>query len=546
MNFLSSFLKTYSIQAAGRTFSEKNVSRLKTAFIEIATLLIEAGVLDLKTLESLELELPKQELEVKAAMQENPTESFSTTVARSAWLASLEQCIQIFVSRFTRLHADSLEDLKEAYGDRVDRKFEIEKLINELTQYLVGLHHIYPPSPEDPIVNPAPAIAVPESDPAVAVVAEQPMQMSGIDLSFECPAIPVQAAAQILEAENRYPVRGVLFRVGEPSEATPAIGPGLPIYIPQEVALSVLESIAGIPLDCHDSLSQHAPRENMGVIMSAKIQGSDFVIDGYLHDCSQPEKVRLIQDQRDRLGMSMDASAVGYETELNGQKVFYVTRLKLKGATILFSDRATYRQTRLLPTSEETKTEVAEQVAIAAAAGELPLLDPQQQEQIPVIDTAQTSAQLTTISQSLESILQSLKVQDEKLNMHSQIIENLAAKMQAIEDEKEQQRMAIQAAAEQEKKQKEEQDLMSRLQALVDQGIKAAVTPNSHPRRQTTPLVAASSAIKPSSVSSEAYAIDLKLSRIEGEISASQHDLPKVIALTQEKMNLQAQRNAIA
>lgn len=557
MTFLSSFSKNYSIQAAGRTFSEKNVARLKAAFVEIADLLIEAGVLDAPTLEELKKEagmMPAKATEVKASgMDTEQLESFSTVVARTAWMASLDQCFQVFHSRFVCLHTDSLADLQEAYGQDVNRKLEIEKLINELAQYLIGLHHIYPPNSEEVRVNPAP-IVHPEEPEVVEAIAteplapEMPVQLSaveGVDLSFECPAIPIQASAEMPELENRYPVRGVLFRVGEASEATPAIGPGLPIYIPEEVAQSVIDTIAGLPLDCHDSLSQHASRESFGVIMSAGIQGKDFVIEGYLHDWSQPEKVQLIQSQRDRLGMSMDASAIGYETTIDGRPVFYVSRLKLKGATILFSDKATYRQTRLLPTSDLTKTEVAEQIAIAAAGELFPvpptLLEPQ--ELTPVINDQ--TGQLSSISQSLESLSRAIQMQSEQLTMHGEIISNLVAKMQMIDDEKEQQKMAIQAAAEQEKEQQKEQQTLTKLEAMVRQTVKSLANPSGHPRRITTPLAAGAAPIASSASTSPTYEIDMQLSRIEGEIAASQHDLPKIVSLTQQKINLQNQRQLL-
>lgn len=559
MAFLSSFSKNYSIQAAGRTFSEKNVARLKAAFVEIADLLIEAGVLDAPTLEQLKKEagmMPADKAtEVKAsAMDGEQLESFSTVVARTAWMASLDQCFQVFHNRFVCLHADRLTDLQEAYGQDVDRKLEIEKLINELAQYLIGLHHIYPPNPEEVRVNPAPIVhpEAPEVTEAIAtaepLAPEMPVQLSavaGVDLSFECPAIPIQASAEMPELENRYPVRGVLFRVGEASEATPAIGPGLPIYIPEEVAQSVIDTIAGLPLDCHDSLSQHASRESFGVIMSAGIQGKDFVIEGYLHDWSQPEKVQLIQSQRDRLGMSMDASAIGYETTIDGRPVFYVSRLKLKGATILFSDKATYRQTRLLPTSDLTKTEVAEQIAIAAAGELFPvpltLLEPQ--ELTPVINDQ--TGQLSSISQSLESLSRAIQMQSEQLTMHGEIISNLVAKMQMIDDEKEQQKLAIQAAAEQEKEQQKEQQILSKLEAMVQQTVKSLANPSGHPRRITTPLAAGAAPVATNAGASPTYEIDMQLSRIEGEMIASQHDLPKIVSLTQQKISLENQRRSL-
>lgn len=558
MAFLSSFSKNYSIQAAGRTFSEKNVARLKAAFVEIADLLIEAGVLDAPTLEELKKEagmMPADKAtEVKAsAMDGEQLESFSTVVARTAWMASLDQCFQVFHNRFVCLHADRLTDLQEAYGQDVDRKLEIEKLINELAQYLIGLHHIYPPNPEEVRVNPAPIVhpEAPEVTEAIAtepLVPEMPVQLSavaGVDLSFECPAIPIQASAQILEFDNRCPVRGVLFRVEEPSEAIPAVGPGLPIYIPAEVAQSIASTIAGMPLDCHNSLSQHATRESFGVIMSGQIEGKDFVIDGYLHDWSQPEKVQLIQAQRDRLGMSMDATAIGYETEIEGRPVFYVTNLNIRGATILFSDKATYRQTRLLPTSDLTKTEVAEQIAIAAAGELFPvpptLLEPQ--ELTPVINDQ--TGQLSSISQSLESLSRAIQMQSEQLTMHGEIISNLVAKMQMIDDEKEQQKLAIQAAAEQEKEQQKEQQILSKLEAMVQQTVKSLANPSGHPRRITTPLAAGAASVATNASASPTYEIDMQLSRIEGEMIASQHDLPKIVSLTQQKISLENQRRSL-
>ena len=191
------------------------------------------------------------------------------------------------------------------------------------------------------------------------------LQLSASDVDSQKVEIELSAFQVVLADEsseevnlNRHPVEGILFRVDEASEGIPSIGPGLPLYIPSSVAHECLSQVSGLPLDAHDTLTKHAQEEPTGVMLSASISGKDFCIKGLLWPWNKADKVTAIKAAKGSLGMSMNAAAIGHEVTLNAgtsnaQKVFWITKLILLGANILYAARATYKQTRLSAEEKE-------------------------------------------------------------------------------------------------------------------------------------------------------------------------------------------------
>ncbi len=157
----------------------------------------------------------------------------------------------------------------------------------------------------------------------------------------------------IASHSNKHPFSGVLFDVDKASEAIPAKGPDLPLFIPATVALKAAAEISCLPIDAHDSLSQHADNEIVGTIESACVSNGQFIVHGYLWPFNQQKKVASILASQKTLGMSMNARAEGYPVNKNGSDYFEVTNLKILGANILHAHSATYQKTSIVASSKD-------------------------------------------------------------------------------------------------------------------------------------------------------------------------------------------------
>lgn len=454
------------IQAEGRTLSSKNAARLKSAWLELGSVLIDAKVVDSDGLEQLEEqsgeEMPDVDDEEPIRAENAPpivtvvASSFIDTVRSHTWIETLRKTLQIFGGCYERSYGQSDEALRydgkletqsredwrqqlladlqtllqdfaatrptnlpkpyraNVYASAEHAAIQAESFINKvkgqtwhqriaitLQSFCFGFISLCGATSEqlerDGIDNlegaiaeliddlftmlaeislqaPEPvadgeyydggyfSLAAEEPEPAdeKAIAAEAtPPTTENKDTDFpellkvalQCSTIPIQA--RFAAATNRRAFEGVLFRIDEPSEAVPAVGPGLPLFVPRDVAESVVHSCAGLPLDADRSLSRHCNEDIAGVIMSARIEGNDFIVTGYLYDWSRGDKVRDIAANQEELGMSMNAAATGEVVEVNGQSVYQIKTLQLLGANILFAEKATYQKTRVLAAEAE-------------------------------------------------------------------------------------------------------------------------------------------------------------------------------------------------
>ncbi|MGB3203657.1 MAG: hypothetical protein WBB28_01575 [Crinalium sp.] len=360
--------KNVEINAVGKILSQQNASRIANAIKTMIELLADS-----QTLAELDLGWILEKAEtLKKPIEASTGESsldplaerettvvaeasrFKRMVESSAWGQRLQTVMRFFEEEFQSLHSRYVYP-----GYRVDVTPEqkvdaYQHLTEDLNSVLRSLH-------EDALKFDEVGIAAQSSEDLFsdllkgAITAQD--TESGIEIkaegaqlfAFDC---PIQLEASASEDPNRRPIKGVLFRIDEPSEAIPAIGPGLPLYIPSQVAASLVNSVAGLPLDAHDSLDQHANKEIAGVMQTASIAGGDFIVHGILWPWSQNKKVQAISANAKKLGMSMNAIAKGHEATIDNKKVFYIDQLRLMGANILFSKSATYKKTRLIAAQE--------------------------------------------------------------------------------------------------------------------------------------------------------------------------------------------------
>lgn len=259
---------------------------------------------------------------------------FTDSIERRTWNSRLDSTIDIFTSYFCDLVKMSDSAILDMYQVK-DRVAAISKIIDELKTALLEIVTSFPLSLRMPN----------DGD-----FGKKVMQLSASDADTEelVWEVGLQLGAADPAELNRRPMSGMLFPIDTPSEAIPAVGPGLPLLIPREVALSLVGRVQGLPLDADDSLTKHANKQIVGVINCASIEGDEFRVEGSLFDWSQPELVSRISANKRDLGMSMNAMAKGRTCEVNGRKVFRVDSLELMGANILRRSKATFTGTNLI------------------------------------------------------------------------------------------------------------------------------------------------------------------------------------------------------
>lgn len=304
-----------------------------------------------------------EEVSAQEAEKVQAATTLAQDVKRTSWHGRLETILRLFRQEYTRIHLCPDNEMVRLTGSNVSRAEAVTQLQNDVMMLLAELSNDHPGPNEKGTYYDGYFSLSKKDDELIAATAataeltEETAEEGIVKLAIDCVPTQIQARGTPM-AVNRKEFEGVLFRIDEPSESAPSIGPGYPLYITREVAESVVNSCSGLPLDADASLARHANEEITGVIMAARIEGNDFIVKGYLYDWSRGEKVAAIAANKNDLGMSMNASAVGHEAEVGNTKVFWIDSLQLMGANILFSDRATYQQTRVLSAgSSETETE---------------------------------------------------------------------------------------------------------------------------------------------------------------------------------------------
>lgn len=306
-----------------RTFTGKQIKGLRDQWSAYTRLMVEANILDSQIFNqgsAIGSGLIGAMGEIGVLKDSPPT--LAQVVERTCWDDRLRTSMGIFQDMFRSM----------ALWDS-GKSADIEGLINDYSDILRSL------AKDSKSIQ-----ASGKTLTDISAAAQDVMQNHGVQIQFNSTI----SAATNPSSPNRHPIQGVLFRVDEASEASPSVGPGLPLYIPKEVAEVALRDVSGLPFDAHDNLSEHANTEVTGVIQSGHVVGNDAVVQGCLWPWNRKDKVATILAQKEKLGMSMNAAAAGHEEVIDGRKVYWIDRLVLLGANILYSERATYQKTRLI------------------------------------------------------------------------------------------------------------------------------------------------------------------------------------------------------
>lgn len=190
-------------------------------------------------------------------------------------------------------------------------------------------------------------------------------------MSFEIDSLEAMALnlPDVIDHPNRMPFSGVLTRLDQPSDRPVHGSLGKLVVIPSAVAEAALPSLLGMAVDFVPDLDGHDPKNKIGIITAAYIEGNELRVEGFLYAADFPEETALIKARKDVLGFS-------YETAQNFVESLETEHLVLAactftGAAILRKDKAAYQTTSLAASAAgETDMTNEEINALIAAAVE--------------------------------------------------------------------------------------------------------------------------------------------------------------------------------
>ncbi len=564
-------MDTSQIEAVGAVLSQKNTGQIKQAWIALTELLVASGNLsysDLpKELISAQSVYDAQKKEIKAAG------ALSEMVSIEAWQQKLRLVTEYFQSMFYGAVCHPIEGKDARISELLADFQSIARDLAANAPSFPSLqggdgtdrHRVYASEQPSPVIEPTKVEVPAEPEPVITPeVLPDPAPVDALEKLFQesiAQEEAIQASEQMLtlpllqeegtialqiEAKARFDtsatneriVEGILFKIDSPSEAIPNVGPGLPLYIPRNVAL---EALAGLdltrpkPLDAHNSLSQHASTEIVGAMTSAKITGNDFWVTGVLWDYNQPDKVEAISASQDHLGMSVNATAEGHPTEIDGRSVWQVDRLRILGANILFAEKATFKKTRTSVMASSESDALLLPVAASADESENENLIPE----IPVtMDSQAIADQISALSVSVSNMHTEVK---NRLNTLEPVVQTLSAQMSEIQAAaQEAKKQEVQAAAAQTKQQEQEQ-LLQAFNSLIEEKLKA-IAPKGSPKYPSKVLPLAASGVPNTGGPT---AIQLQLAAISGEIRAIEQnphfESARLFQLIDERKSLEHQ-----
>jgi hypothetical protein len=459
-----------SIKAAGKPISQQRAIQIQSIFKTIAGLLIEsnsATVDSLKMLLDEMVGIVTEDDTIAAAVASQPSyKSFSNTVDTPQYSGKV--MAGSFDDAFFYGWQETLEKVISLF------KWKFSDAVNPRTNY-------YPQNPPLPgQTNPTPESYIKElTDALTLLLSKFPKDMNGeldpeemmetfdgeeLEASSKVavkasaltlPFINIKANRK-LQSGNRMLFEGVLARIDEVSEGIPAVGTGQPLYLPLATAEKIVTQVNAshsLPIDADPSLSKHNDSGIVGVITNATIRGQNLVVTGHLFPFNVPNMVKLLKQNGNRLGMSMNALVSGKTAVQAGKNVFLLEDVDLQGANVLFAEKATYQQSRFTPVAASSRKAVTPNpnAVIPVAASSIKSYPKNNMEDIisnDAIDTLQVQLkQLADIQTATMTQLQASQ----------QLNQDLANRLGALEKEradalaKEQLQLAASAKAAEEK-----------------------------------------------------------------------------------------------
>lgn len=160
---------------------------------------------------------------------------------------------------------------------------------------------------------------------------------------------------------NKSPFRGVLVKLGTPSDLAPHGTGGRKIIMTHSAAEAALPTLIGMAVDCNDRLNDHDSQKKIGLITEAVIEGDDLVIAGFFYASDFPGEVSQIQANKSAMGFSFEAHITSVEDRSADPRV--ITGCVFTGAAVLLKNRAAYHSTSLAASAEGENMDLAEILA---------------------------------------------------------------------------------------------------------------------------------------------------------------------------------------
>jgi hypothetical protein len=469
----------HELTAVGKKISQLNGDRLKKAFVDLGKTLIDAGTISTSDLSDL-FEGVAENLEGESTLEAGAVMSLRERYKREIVWSNFRQLLthlESMCSGILRNPRDSVDLVSTVISDFKDTFSEILLEASAVDPVPDGFEMpyrsgLYCAKSED------------SSELSTSQLVDSVSQLVDVELVFglneplalETPIEVETESLETLEASNpnsnKAPFQGVLFRIDEPSETAPSKGSAYPLFIPRDVAEKAMESVnaaKGLPLDADDSLDKHANEHIIGIMNSAEIEGSDFVVKGHLFPWNQKDKVGAIALNQDDLGMSLNGKASGNIVEMAGSTVFHITSLEILGANILLKNRATYQKTRLFPIGE----------IAASATEENQLLEEKNMDLEQSLRDIQKTLSEISASSAKEVDAANAKIQQltEAFTSQQQILSSQQKLLQTIQAEREQSIATVQSQTLAAQKAQEHKDLIAAIGAAVKAEVQAEVAP---------------------------------------------------------------------
>lgn len=165
-------------------------------------------------------------------------------------------------------------------------------------------------------------------------------------LRFESSDVQIPLSTE--EHINKLPFTATFMIIGTPSDGTPC-GAEMPIILDMDAAKASVDTMNLMGIDCvwsdwfpEDCMTGHDPRNIIGVVQSAYIEGNEMKMQGIIYSNNFPDIAFFIKNATPSLGFSMECIA---DIEARDDGYEHMSNVMFTGVAILFKNLAAYEST---------------------------------------------------------------------------------------------------------------------------------------------------------------------------------------------------------
>lgn len=229
---------------------------------------------------------------------------------------------------------------------------------------------------------------------------------------------------------NKMPFRGIMTRVGEPSDEPPSGSMGRLVQLSHAAAEAAIPSLLGMAVNYQPDFAGHDPKSKIGIITAANIVGTAIEIEGFIYAADFPEVAERIRADKDILGFSFEAQRIFVADP--GSDPLEITECTFTGAAILRKDKAAYQSTSLAASAAEGELEMTAEEMKALLDGSLAAAMKPVNDRLDKIekDGVETTKKLEAEAADLKKKIEANKSTMEKVEPHAAALESCAAAME--------------------------------------------------------------------------------------------------------------------